>query len=432
MSWSSALAKPKPAPAVVQAAISLANVDLKSVVTIDFETYWDKDYTLRKLSTSEYIRDPRFKAHVAGIKLGTGAVKVYSGEKLALFLKNVDWSRHDILCHNAAFDGFILSHHYGVLPRHYYDTLCMARGLHSNDIRANLDAVSQFYGVGNKIPNVLETSQGVLNLDKEQFKAMSAYCAEDVRLTFEIFKQMLITYPAKELELIDLTIRMFCEPLLHVDIARVEVELARELKEKETKLLSMIGDADMQARVVKNEKGLDGALEFARKLVAKNESFADILRDSGVNPPMKQSPSNPLNAIYAFSKTDSDFIELLSHPDIRVRTAVECRLSVKSTTNETRAERRADQLGVLPGVAQVLSIEGDPPWPDGREALEDHVQDLMRRDRAVARWRSASTMLPGRGIRSPKSEGLARSASPSLASNVARPRVPSSGFSSLT
>ena len=33
-----------------------------NIVTIDFETRWDsKEYTLSKLTTEEYIRDPRFK-----------------------------------------------------------------------------------------------------------------------------------------------------------------------------------------------------------------------------------------------------------------------------------------------------------------------------------------------------------------------------------
>jgi len=33
------------------------------ILTIDFETRWDKrDYTLSKMTTEEYIRDKRFKA----------------------------------------------------------------------------------------------------------------------------------------------------------------------------------------------------------------------------------------------------------------------------------------------------------------------------------------------------------------------------------
>ena len=41
----------------------------------------------------------------------------------------------------------------------------------------------------------------------------------------------------------------------------------------------------------------------------------------------------------ALSKTDEDFLELLEHPQKEVRDLVEARLSVKSTTVETRAGR---------------------------------------------------------------------------------------------
>ena len=33
------------------------------ILVIDFETAWDrKEYTLSKMTTEEYVRDPRFKA----------------------------------------------------------------------------------------------------------------------------------------------------------------------------------------------------------------------------------------------------------------------------------------------------------------------------------------------------------------------------------
>ena len=37
------------------------------VLLIDFETYFDQDYTLDKMTTEEYCRDPRFEVHGFGI-----------------------------------------------------------------------------------------------------------------------------------------------------------------------------------------------------------------------------------------------------------------------------------------------------------------------------------------------------------------------------
>ena len=309
---------------VINADVELAKINLAKVVTVDFETYFDADYTLRKMNTSSYIRDARFKPHMAGIKIGRRPVKVYSGKKLTDALKAIDWSTHALLCHNTAFDGLILSHHFGVVPYLYLDTLSMARGLHSNDIGAGLDEVARFYGVGNKIPDVLDSSKGVRDLDKTLYAKMAEYCAEDVRLTFDIFLQMLAVFPANELRLIHHTIKMFCDPVLKVDTLRVEKELAREIKSKEDLLVRVSG-------------GITD-LEQARKVIASNESFADLLRAEGITPPTKISPTTK-KEVYAFAKTDLDFTALSEHPDERVRDLVDARLAVKSTIGETRAGR---------------------------------------------------------------------------------------------
>lgn len=304
--------------------VPMAKINLAKVVTVDFETYFDADYTLRKLNTSTYVRHDLFKAHMAGIKIGNRPTKVYSGAKLEAALKAIDWSTHALLCHNTAFDGLILSHHFGVVPHLYLDTLSMARGLHGNDIGASLDEVAHYYGVGNKIPNVLGTSKGVRDLDKATYASMASYCAEDVRLTFEIFKQMLLCFPAKELRLVHHTISMFCDPILKVDIPRVATELAREIKAKEDLLISV--------------SGIESDLEQARKVIASNESFAQLLIAEGVAPPTKISPTTK-KQVYAFAKTDLDFTSLSEHPSERVRNLVDARLAVKSTIGETRAER---------------------------------------------------------------------------------------------
>jgi len=62
------------------------------------------------------------------------------------------------------------------------------------------------------------------------------------------------------------------------------------------------------------------------------------LRNRGVQPPMKVSPTTGKEAL-AFAKTDKEFLALQAHEDVAVQTAVAARLGVKSTLEETRTER---------------------------------------------------------------------------------------------
>ncbi len=375
MSWSNAVKKAVPntfnRPDIVR-----AKVDWAHLVVLDFETYYATDYTLRKMSTSEYVRDDRFKAHMVGVKVGKRKVKVMPTTKIAAFCKTIDWKTHDLLCHNTAFDGFILSHHFGVVPRFYYDTLSMARGLHSNDIGASLDEVAQYYGVGNKIPNVLEQTAGLVTLPKPLYEATAQYCGMDVELCLLIFEKMLDAYPANELKLIDMTVRMFCDPVLKIDLPRVEKELAREIKYREDLMMNIVDVTQYPEKdLIKGpaERALVGKerhMLMVKRIIGSNERFADLLRAEGIEPPVKLSPAwmkKPKDErddadkwAYAFAKDDQEFIELpdnieelgkgldlnkkadiqkLALRQDRVRNLVDCRLAVKSTTNITRAER---------------------------------------------------------------------------------------------
>lgn len=371
MGWSSAVRKtevatPSPSLKLVRTMpVSRHKPDLAKLVTLDFETYYDSEYTLRKLSTSEYIRDERFHAHMVGIKIGKKAVKVVPHEKIQDELDKIDWATHALLCHHTNFDGLILSHHYNIRPKFIYCTLSMARGLHSNDISARLDDVAGYYGVGNKIPDVLEQTKGVRDLPKQLYKDCAAYCAEDVRLTFEIFLMMLEQFPQTEIELINLTCRLFTDPVLKVNVPLVEKELVREIAAKEALLLSSLGTEKQVAKLLAQkdvqptsaelkklrEAGIDEPsnrdilLCRAKTAIGSNETFASMLQAQGVEPPMKISPAyfkhrdESKKYAYAFAKTDLAFGSLLEHPDMKVRDLVETRLSVKSTTNETRAGR---------------------------------------------------------------------------------------------
>ena len=49
------------------------------LITLDFETYYDKDFSLRKLTTEEYIRDSRFQVVGVGVKVNNGPTEWASG-----------------------------------------------------------------------------------------------------------------------------------------------------------------------------------------------------------------------------------------------------------------------------------------------------------------------------------------------------------------
>lgn len=289
------------------------------LLTLDFETFYSQTYSLRnkKLNTSEYVRHPDFKIQCVGIKVNDEKAIWFPDKFVEKALRSIDWSDVELLCHNTAFDGFILSHHFGIVPRYYVDTLSMARALHSTKIGASLDEVARYYNLGNKIPDVLSQTKGVYDLDTNLMVKLGMYCAEDVELTYRIFKQMRPEFPSKEMDLVDLTVRMFCDPILEVDIPRVERELEREIYEK--------------SRLIELARSTLDDLSSANK-------FAKALADLGVDPPTKESPRTGKQT-WAFSKNDLEFKALKNHEDEQVRDLVNARLAAKSTIGETRALR---------------------------------------------------------------------------------------------
>lgn len=390
MSWKSALKK-STAPIIefARPAFTPFKIDWARLVTVDFETYFDADYTLRKLSTSEYVRDPRFKIQMVGIKIGNRPVKIYDGKKGTAALKAIDWKTHDLLCHHTQFDGFIMSHHMGIHPRMCFDTLSMARGLHSNEVSGDLDSVAKFYGGEGKVEGFLEKTKGVLNWSPVLFKEGGIYCGQDINECHRIFYEMVPQMPAEEMELIDLIIKMFCNPVLKVNIPRVEAEYARELERREKLLFTAANPVDYdiggmyynaefhKKTLLKGpaERALEGPerlMQIAKRLIGNNEFFADQLRKLDITPPRKISPAwKKMSSdekianiedkwAYAFAKDDLEFINLpenfeawkgtldpnkkgdvlhIAAKRMRIENLVQARLTVKSTGNITRAER---------------------------------------------------------------------------------------------
>lgn len=299
------------------------------IVTIDFETYYDKAFSLSKVTTEEYVRDDRFEVIGMGIKFDDGPTEWVDGPDVPKYLKETKLDDYAILCHNTMFDGAILSWLYGVKPKAWLDTLCMARALHGVDAGGSLKALAERYNIGekgNEVVNALGKRR--VDFSDSDIASYAAYCRNDVDLTYKLFSILAASFPAKELRVIDTTLRMYLEPTLGLNLARLEAHLEDVKERKEQLLLAANSDKDS---------------------LMSNDKFAELLKQVGVDPPKKMSPRTGKEA-WAFAKTDEEFKALLEHPDLRVQTLVSARLGNKTTLEETRTQRFIDiaKRGKLP------------------------------------------------------------------------------------
>ena len=301
-------------------------------MTLDFETYYDRDYSLSKMTTEEYIRDDRFEVIGLAIKKENNPTKWVQGqERVESLLSHIDLSQYAILCHNTAFDGAILNWRYGVNPKLWLDTMCMARALHGVEKSVSLKAVAERYGVGVKGDEVVRAlAKRLTDFTDTEIADYARYARNDVDLTHKIFNLMARNqFPRQELRLIDRTLRMFIEPTLDLDLFLLEQHL-EEVRERKDKLLRDANITD-------------------KKDLMSNQKFAGLLEGLDVTPPMKISPTTGKET-FAFAKSDEDFKALAEHPDDRVQTLVNARMGTKSTLEETRTERFISiaKRGLLP------------------------------------------------------------------------------------
>ena len=306
----------------------------KRILVVDFETRWSKkEYTLSKSTTEAYIRDPRFKAFGLCVKVLGSAVppQWIPHSDIRAWVASVDWSRTAVLAHNAQFDVAILSWIYGVKPAFIYDSLSMARALRGVEVGNSLALLAEEYGLPPK-GDAVHSTDGLDELPWEVETELAEYCMHDVFLCEEVFKRLYNEveggFPEGELKLIDMTLKMFTEPVLVLDGEMLNAAIEDERTKREA-LLKKVG--------------------IEEKALASNDKFADVLRGLGVEPPKKISKTTGLVA-YAFAKSDALFQSLLNGSNEDVALLCEARLKVKSTLERTRAQRFVDisERGTLP------------------------------------------------------------------------------------
>jgi DNA polymerase len=291
-----------------------------NILTIDFETFYSRDYSLTRLTTEEYVRSERFQIIGVSVKENDGEAVWFSGSDKAVgdFLSKYDWRNSFALAHNAMFDGAILSWRYAIKPMAWLDTLGMARATDGLDAGNSLSKLVERYALGRKGTEVNDAlGKRRENFYPDELTAYGSYCVNDVELTYKLFHVLAQRFSLSELQLISLTIKMFTEPVLRLDTPMLEHHLYKVKERKERLLEACISDKDT---------------------LMSNPKFAELLISLGVEPPMKESPANGKQT-YAFAKSDEGFKALAEHSDERVQALVSARLGTKSTLEETRTQR---------------------------------------------------------------------------------------------
>jgi DNA polymerase len=345
-----------------------------NIITVDFETYYAKDLGFKSHTTEEYVRHPDF--HVIGVSVAVGDEEPvwFSGthEQLKVWFKQFDWASSLVLAHNTQFDGAILSWIFGIQPKGWLDTLCMARAIHGVDAGGSLKALAEKYNIGVKGTEV-ENALGLRRVDfaPEHLAQYGEYCRNDVALTRTLFHRFIEGFPVKELKVIDTTLRMFIEPSLVLNKAMLDAHL-ENVKNKKAQLLEL-AQAD-------------------KDTLMSNDKFAELLMSLGVEPPRKTSARTGKPA-WAFAKTDEEFKALANHSDPRVQALVGARLGTKTTLEETRTQRFIEiaERGPLPVPIKYYAAH------TGRWGGDDKInlQNLPSRGQNAGKLKKAIEAPPG-------------------------------------
>jgi len=297
-----------------------------AILTIDYETYYDKDYSLKKMTTAEYILDPRFQVIMCSFKLDDEPSAVEVGHKnVRRRLNSYDWSKLALCAYHVRFDGSILAWHFGIAAELYLDPLSMARATtHAVVGRSSLAAVSKYLELPDKGDAVVRAvGKRLENFTDPELWEYADYCNRDNENCYSIFLKLKKIFSPTELRLIDLVARMHILPQVKLDPEPLAVHLGA-----------------VRAR---KQEVLDRVSAIDPEVFRSNPKFAALLESYGVDVPLKISPVTGKET-FALAKGDREFKELCMDPEqpLEVQAILAARTSQKSTLEETRTQKLLD------------------------------------------------------------------------------------------
>lgn len=329
------------------------------MITVDFETYYDDDYSLSKMTMEEYLRDPRFQVTYVAVIVDDEPALGFSGDfaDTHLWLQQFDWTTA-MNGHNNIFDASILAWKFGIRPPYLADTMSMVMGVEGVEHGTSLAACAQRYNLPAK-GTAVHNAKG---LRREQMTPQflveyGDYCKHDAWLCRQLYKILKPLVPVEELLAIDWTLKCFVYPSLRVDTAKAAEALQATLDHRRT-LLTRLG--------------------VSQESLRSDQIFSELLINAGIEPPTKTSPTTG-ETVWAFAKSDTAFMDLLDNDDEDVVALVEARLANKTSQVETRSRSLLEigQRGAMPYPLAYASAQPTLRWQAYRQQ-KVNLQNLPR------------------------------------------------------
>lgn len=285
-------------------------------VVLDCESYFDKDYNLKKLSTYDYVTDDRFEVLGWAEKYRTNAATFTADLEIR------DWKSTTVIMHNAKFDALVLALKYGIYPPFIIDILDLARHIEPRWSNKLADLC-----VRHDLPNKGDAKQFEgfhLGSDAILHKCLWEYATNDAEREYDLFKLLLpkLSTPAFELELAAWTRNLFIKPVLGFSVDRART-LRGKMQDEVQKALDRVGRTEKQIR------SKDGFTEDLRLAMDPEE------------PPFKQGKKGQILAI---AKTDPGYLYLLNHPKEEVRHLMEARVGAIAWPKRIKRIERMRQM----------------------------------------------------------------------------------------
>jgi len=306
-----------------------------NVLVLDFETYFDKIFSLKKLSIPEYVHDARFYVQGLAVRYPDGQAEFKTDVPAALSKLQEQYGKDleqaTVVCHNAYFDLYMLNHLYGIRPKRFVDTMLLSHHVHGRKEKgkganASLEALAQRYGL--KPKGDLDFMEGVRQPDARQQAELADYAVTDVEITYQLFAKLLpqVTLLIVEVPLMMHTVRQFTERGVRVNVLGIE---------------------QIREEILAETQGLIAAAGVTEKTVSADKLFTELmglrLSRTGRNLATKEGKNGPIPAT---AKNDQAMLALLEDADPHVQALAKARVAKKSL------DQKLSRLDTLEGITR--------------------------------------------------------------------------------